>query len=171
MNLDIEAKVLARAYHSPARARAALTKSALKGKTRERVRQLISEWENEVPLDVVIGGAPAEAEVVEHDFPKGDADLPIDDIDPFTVQGALTVLERFPVNLNVRIRAHLTTRGVAILYAARDNVMVPKDLLLNQGVWETQLWEFMSVMGRHLHMGDTEETVTEQNRIELYAKK
>lgn len=157
---DIAVKIEARAYQSPGRARAALSRSQLSASQKRKLGEAITLWENEGSLEPpVIGALPAAveerpshvAEVVSsngHALPPSPIQLPV------------------RLNLNAFIRARLTPYGVHVLYAARSKVPVPDDLLAKGGVWETTLAHFMIAFGEHLE-GPDNHTPVEGFEIEL----
>lgn len=153
---SIETRIKERGYQTPGRARAAISMSKqIKAKERDRLFGLVDEWEAEGMRDVVVAGMPASAVVeTQVESPPGPRRLPAS-----SAPAATSI-----VNLNARIRARLTPYGISVLYGARSEVAIPADLLERQGVWETELWQFMIVMARAVS-GD--EPVTEKFEIEL----
>lgn len=187
---DIETRIKERGYQSPGRARAAIKMAKIKGKERTRLEELIDEWEGEGVADVVVAGVPVEGSDAaarpkrngrRHPQMSGDVSggpNGVTILPEGTIRnGKLEPMRLLPagdgdvaivVNLNARIRARLTPYGVSLLYAARSKVAVPEDLMARQGVWETDLWQFMIVMSPYLSTGD--EAVTVGSNIELLSR-
>lgn len=164
--IDIERKIRERAYQSPSRARAAVSRSGWGKKEQARLSALIDAWENEGVIDHVVAGEPsaAEAHVAE-----------VVDVEAEPANGTsakngqlpgLTLMPPLRLNLNALIRVRLTTAGVAALYAARDKVVVPADIVQSGGVWHTELWQFMAVFGPTMLMG-APDVPTVDNVIEV----
>jgi len=150
----IEQKIRDRSYSSPQRARAALAMSQVSKNGKVRLGALIDAWENEGTVDHVVAGAPPEpvahaAEVVER------RSEPL----PEMARPTLAIVPFMRLNLNARIRARLTPAGIAGLYAARETVKIPAEIVQNGGVWETELWEFMSVFASSFGTGSESPTV------------
>lgn len=154
---DIEQKIRDRAYQSPSRARAAVSRSQLGKREQARLVTLIDRWESEGTVDHVVAGLPdsvegLEAELVDVAMGAGPA---APSVEPETNGRAkhLVLAPFVRLNLNARVRVRLTPAGVAGLYAKRSEVVIPENLVQSGGVWETQLWEFMRVFGSGLHIG------------------
>ena len=165
---DFASRIKARVYQSPSRARAAVSRSHLTARQKVRLTELCDVWEGELTNGATVGGPPAEGTVEpEEHQPELVAGRRHGGVHLIQLEGAMVpVDERGPrVNLNTRVRAQLNAHGVSVLYAARRDVIIPPDLISNQGVWITQLWEFMRVMGPAFHVG--EDPVTVDNAIEL----
>lgn len=163
MTTVIEKKIRKRAYHSPSRARAAVSRSHLGKKDKERLGTLIDRWENEGTVDHVVAGLPAPAvEVVEtvetvETVDAGPSATLGSGQTPAAHLSTPLELSRPAVgrlSLNALVRVRLTLQGLSLLHAARDRVRVPDDILARQGVWEITLWELMSVFGSALSVGD-----------------
>ena len=69
-------------------------------------------------------------------------------------------------NINDRVRVRLTVYGMKLLLDERDTVAGVGQVLASGGVWETQLWELMRVLGPSMHMGALEMPI-EGNRVEF----
>lgn len=158
----IEKRILERGYQTPGRARAAISMShQVKGKDKARLLGLVDAWEAEGLAGAVVGGLP-EAEPTPSEGSVRNGKLaPSNGI---IIRSGSNLQASMTINLNARIRARLTPYGVSVLYAARDQVTVPADLLEQRGVWETELWQFMAVMATAA-VGDA--PVTENWCIEL----
>lgn len=154
---NIESRIDERSYQSPGRARAAIANAGIKGSLRTRLLEKIDAWEAEESVDAVVGGVP------QGSFEPATRVLPTPAVRLLPPTAALE--SPITVNLNARVRARLTPYGVSLLYAARDKVAVPDNLMENRGVWETSLWQFVSVMGEHLTLGD--DAVTVDSNVEL----
>lgn len=151
---DIERRIRERSYQSPGRARATIARAKLGRKESTRLGALVDDWENEGVLDhVVAGEPPVEATRVEVVESRNGASAESNG------RGHALAIPFIRLGFGARIRARLTPAGVALLYAARDRVAVPANLLERQGVWETELWEFMSVFGPSFSVGSDSPTV------------
>jgi hypothetical protein len=166
MKRDIEGQIASRSYQSPGRARAAISRSRLSPRKKERLLEAVNAWENEGASEPPVIGAlpPASAEPLGSEIvPRHQpAHLP----SPRLVE---MLPEPMTVNLNARVRAQLTPYGVSLLYQSRSKVAVPEDLLEKQGVWTTELWEFMAAFGPHLSLG-LGEVPTVLNSIEILTR-
>lgn len=149
---DIETRIRERGYQSPGRARAAVTRLGCTRKEKARLVALVDAWESEGVPEIVVGGVPV------IDSVEGATIAPVRLLPAAKPRSILTI------SLDAAIRARLTPFGVSVLFAARDKVNLPPDLLENQGVWETTLGQLMLVMGEHM-VGD--EPVTLRGEIEL----
>jgi hypothetical protein len=174
---DIAAKIQDRAYQSPGRARAALTRSKLTPGKKRKLGEAIELWENEGSLEPPVVGAlpPASAAAVDPHFGREVHEGEVVDVDrPVNTNGPASSLRSegpftlpLALNLNCFIRARLTPFGVHVLYAARGKVPVPSDLLARGAVWETTLAHFMIAFGDHLEGPDNDVPVV-GFEIELY---
>lgn len=144
--MSFKERILARNYSSPSTARAGVKRSALGTRERNALFALIDAWENEETLESpVVGGVPAAEQASEV------VDKPLR-----LLPSGRELSQPVTIHLNSRVRARLTPYGISLLYAARERVApFPSDILERRGVWETELWEFMSVMGGGLSSGET----------------
>jgi hypothetical protein len=71
------------------------------------------------------------------------------------------------INLNARVRVTLTPAGVARILA-RDVTALPKTILFDRGVWETQLWELMVALGPTIYAGGP--LLVVDNAVEVLAE-
>ena len=161
---SIETRIRNRQYQSPSRARAAVSRSHLKARQKDRLTELCDVWEGESTNGATVGGPPenGEAHAAELVDPKamrfdaGNGGMS----NAAVVEAVRRQLDEpeldppFRVHLNARVRVRLTPCGVAILHGARHRVKVPEDLIDKRGVWETELWTLMSAMGPSLEVGD-----------------
>jgi hypothetical protein len=163
MNVDdFASRIKSRIYSSPSRARAAVSRSHLTARQKVRLTELCDVWEGELTSGAVVGGPQGEpsheAEIVAHsDVHQPPRLLPNTEPAGFELPVVLS--------LNASIRASLNAYGVSLLYAARDQVVVPATLMADKGVWTTELWSFMRVMGPVFTTGG--EPVTTNNCIEV----
>lgn len=167
--IDIEQKVQSRSYQSPSRARAALGRSGVKPKDKARIGALIDQWENEGTVDHIVAGMPEALEAELVGAAKGErAGFWGEQLPSQNGKGPFLALReaRMLLNLDALVRVRLTVAGIARLYAVRDQVAVPDNLLERGGVWETSLWELASVLGPHLAVG-TPEALIANNCIEV----
>lgn len=153
---EIERKIRDRAYQSPSRARAAVSRSRLGQKAQARLVTLIDVWENEAPVDHVVAGLPeaAPTEIVdpgdEHSGPTNGEPAS----NGRSVRHLPVTAPVLRININARVRVKLTIEGVALLHGARaSGVQIPDDLLARQGVWETTLWQLMAALGPKFTLG------------------
>ena len=183
--LAIETRIKERGYQSPNRARSGIKRSkGVSPSVKKRLLALVDEWESEGATDTVVAGVPeGEFEpVTKSKNPRKNGTpaamtgsivnaqlAPMPDPEPPLTAPQPSPKSRQPdgkklaeplvVNMNCRVRARLTAYGVALLFNARHRVPVPDDLMEKQGVWETQLWQFMNVMGEHLTKSEASPTV------------
>lgn len=64
------------------------------------------------------------------------------------------------MNLNDKVRVQLTARGKQILH---DKGLTPHD---NEKYLDYQLWEFMEIFGKYMHIGFHEQIIKD-NEIEI----
>lgn len=192
----IEQRILDRSYSSPSTARAGVARSQLGAREKKRLIALADSWEQEGSAEIVIGGVSATASPSAHESngasqmagngagngagnAKGKGKAAFERKPPVAPVSTIVAAARrkglaagsavlpLTVSLNARIRARLTVYGVARLYAARDRVAVPEDLVAHGCEWETTLFEFMSVLGPTPLSTDLEAVPTVANCIEL----
>lgn len=155
---DIMARVRGRQYQSPSRARAAIRRNHLGRGEKRQLLELVLGWENEAAREpTVIGALPA----VAPDASSDSSVVLVTAIENDPESGVFRLTGR--VRLDARVRASLTPAGMSALYAARDRVNIPSDIVRRGGVWETTLREFMAVMGS----APTDDVLVDGNAIEI----
>ena len=153
----IERRIRDEKYSSPSTARAAVKRSHLGKKDRERLLELIAGWQERLEPPVIGGVPPADEQ------PRPASEVPAQPAEvievelPAPAQPERSIL----LNLNDRVRVRLTLQGMAQVYSMRSQVHVPDDLVERQGVWETELWNLMLALGGNngLRLGLGEEPI------------